>query len=40
MFTDILEDSQWLISLVENLLSVTRIEEGRMNLQMLPQLIE
>ena len=26
IFTDIYEDSQWLISLVENLLSVTRIE--------------
>lgn len=34
VFTDIFDDSQWLISLVENLLSVTRIEEGRMNFNM------
>lgn len=40
IFSDILEDSQWLISLVENLLSVTRIEEGRMNFNMSIQLID
>lgn len=40
MFTDIFDDSQWLISLVENLLSVTRIEEGRMNFNMSVQLID
>lgn len=40
MFTDIFDDSQWLISLVENLLSVTRIEEGRMNLNRSVQLME
>lgn len=39
-FTDIYEDSQWLISLVENLLSVTRIDEGRMNFNMSVQLLE
>ena len=32
LYTDIYDDSMWLINLVENLLSVTRIEEGRMNL--------
>ncbi len=39
IFTDIYEDSQWLISLVENLLSVTRIEEGRMNFNMSLELV-
>ena len=34
IFTDIYDDSQWLISLVENLLSVTRIEEGKMQLNL------
>ena len=40
VFTDIYDDAQWLISLVENLLSVTRIEEGRMNLNMSLQLMD
>ena len=40
MFTDIYDDSMWLISLVENLLSVTRIEEGRMNLNTNAELID
>lgn len=40
VFTDIFNDSQWLISLVENLLSVTRIEEGRMNFNMSVQLMD
>ena len=33
-FQDISDDAQWLISLVENLLSVTRINEGQMNINM------
>ncbi|MCR4746800.1 MAG: histidine kinase, partial [Lachnospiraceae bacterium] len=32
MFSDIYDDSEWLIRLVENLLSVTRIENGEMRL--------
>lgn len=40
IFTDIFNDSQWLISLVENLLSVTRIEEGRMNFNMSVELMD
>ena len=40
VFNDIFDDSQWLISLVENLLSVTRIEEGRMNFNMSVQLMD
>ena len=40
MFSDIYDDSQWLISLVENLLSVTRIEEGRLNINKTTELID
>ena len=32
IFSDIYDDSEWLIQLVENLLSVTRIEDGNMHL--------
>ena len=32
IFSDIYDDSEWLIQLVENLLSVTRIENGEMKL--------
>ena len=39
LYADIYDDSQWLINLVENLLSVTRIEEGRMNLHLSAELI-
>ena len=34
LYQDIYDDSLWLISLVENLLSATRIEDGRMQLQL------
>lgn len=40
VFTDIYDDSQWLITLVENLLSVTRLEEGRMNFNMSVHLMD
>ena len=40
IFTDIYDDAQWLISLVENLLSITRIEEGSMHLNLSVQLME
>jgi len=40
MYSDIYDDSLWLINLVENLLSVTRIEDGTMNLQCSAELIE
>lgn len=40
LYTDIYDDSQWLINLVENLLAVTRLEEGRMNLHLGAELIE
>ncbi len=40
IFTDIFDDAQWLISLVENLLSVTRIDEGRMKFNISGQLMD
>ena len=40
MYMDIYDDSVWLHNLVENLLAVTKIEEGRMELKMQPQLVE
>ena len=40
MYGDIYDDANWLHNLVENLLAVTKIEEGRMKLQMQPQLAE
>ncbi|MBQ4342363.1 MAG: DUF4118 domain-containing protein [Erysipelotrichaceae bacterium] len=36
----IYEDSQWLIQLVENLLSITRIENGSMNIHFESELVE
>ena len=39
IFTDIYEDSEWLIDLVENLLSVTRLEDGQMQLHLSQELI-
>ena len=35
IYEDIYGDSLWLINLVENLLAVTRLEEGRMNINCL-----
>ena len=40
MYTDIYDDAMWLINLVENLLSVSRLEEGRMNLRLSTELID
>lgn len=40
MYGDIYDDSIWLHNLVENLLAVTKIEGGRMELKMQPQLVE
>ena len=39
IFSDIYDDSEWLINLVENLLSVTRIENGQMKLNMSVELV-
>ncbi len=40
LYADIYDDSMWLINLVENLLSVTRIENGTMNIRLEPELLE
>ena len=40
LYTDIYDDSMWLINLVENLLSVTRIEEGHLNLHITEDLMD
>ncbi|MEG0592434.1 MAG: sensor histidine kinase KdpD [Coprobacillus sp.] len=40
LYSDIYDDSLWLINLVENLLSVTRIEDGTMQLKLSAELID
>lgn len=40
LYTDIYDDSIWLINLVENLLSVTRIEDGTMRINMEAELLQ
>lgn len=40
LLTDIKEDSEWLIRMVENILSVTRIDEGRMAVKKDPEAVE
>ena len=38
-FSDICDDSEWLINLVENLLSISRIENGQMDLHLAPEIV-
>ena len=40
MYENIYDDSLWLINLVENLLSITRIDSGAVNLNLQPELID
>lgn len=40
IYQDIYDDAMWLINLVENLLSVTRLEEGRLNLNLAAELVD
>lgn len=40
IYSDIYNDSMWLINLVENLLSITRLEGGRMNINFTTELID
>ncbi len=40
LYQDIYDDSMWLINLVENLLSVTRLEDGTMNLNLQIELVD
>ena len=40
MYGDIYDDAKWLINLVENLLSVSRLEEGRMQIHLTTELVD
>ncbi|MDD6208635.1 MAG: DUF4118 domain-containing protein [Clostridiales bacterium] len=40
LYSDIYDDSMWLIDLVENLLSVTRLEEGNLNIHLSTELLD
>ena len=40
LYTAIYDDSMWLIDLVENLLSITRIEDDKLGLKTQPELLE
>ena len=40
LYASIYDDAMWLVNLVENLLSVTRIENGTVSLSMAPELLE
>ncbi|WP_312642867.1 sensor histidine kinase KdpD [Hydrogenoanaerobacterium sp.] len=40
LYTDIYDDSIWLINLVENLLSLTRIDNAQMELNLQPELLD
>lgn len=40
LYEGIYDDSVWLYNLVENLLSITRIEKGHMNLNLQPEIVE
>lgn len=39
LYADIYDDSAWLINLVENLLSITRIDNGTLNMKLQPELV-
>lgn len=40
LYSDIYDDSMWLINLVENLLSITRIDSGTLHLDLQPELLD
>lgn len=40
LYSDIYDDSMWLITLVENLLSITKIEEGRLNIRLQAEILD
>ena len=40
IYTDIYDDSEWLIGVVENLLSITRLNDGRLKLKFSDQLLD
>jgi two-component system sensor histidine kinase KdpD len=40
LYADIYDDSMWLINLVENLLSITRLDNGAVSIALQPELVE
>ena len=40
LYSDIYDDYMWLITLVENLLSITKIEEGRLNIRLQAEMLD
>lgn len=40
IYTDIYDDAEWLIGVVENLLSVTRLNDGRLKIKFTDQLLD
>ena len=40
LYLDIYDDSMWLINLVENLLAVTRIEDGQLNIRLSTEILD
>ncbi len=40
LYSDIYDDSMWLITLVENLLSITKIEEGSLNIRLQAEMLD
>lgn len=40
IYKDIYDDSEWLIGVVENLLYVTRLNDGRLKLELTDQLVD
>lgn len=40
LYTNIYDDAMWLINLVENLLAITRLDNGTLHLNMQPELLE
>ena len=40
IYTDIYDDSEWLIGVVENLLSITRLNDGRLKIKFTDQLLD
>ena len=40
LYSDIYEDSMWLINLVENILSVTKLEEDKLNIRLSTELLD
>ncbi len=40
IYSDIYDDSMWLLDIVENILAVTKMEEGSMNINLVPEIVE